>query len=156
MSRAPLALAFGLAAAASCQGLAPVEPCGEIPANGCPVGRGGTCDDLTCDALYDCAGGAWTRVQTCLQPDAGPALGGSDGGLDAGGDGACTPVHIDADGGATDCTPDLAFPDCPVQAAETCAESACLTGCSDFFLCTAPGWVDVAYCTDQGQLIVTQ
>ena len=64
-------------------------------------------------------------------------------------------------GKTTGCTPDLENPpDCPVEAALGCAESACLTGCSDFFLCkatsTGPQWIDVAYCDCDGQLLVTQ
>jgi hypothetical protein len=149
--------------AAGCQGLPPIELCGEIPTGGCPIGLGGSCTDITCTGLYDCTGGLWILVQTCPpQPDGGGAGGGgAGGGMVDGGDAgeapdACTPVHIDLTGETTDCMPDLENPDCPVEAALGCAESACLTGCSDFFLCTVNGWVDVAYCTCELQLVVTQ
>jgi hypothetical protein len=65
-------------------------------------------------------------------------------------------VHIDLTGQTTGCTPDLQNPDCPVQAAMGCAESVCLTGCGDFFLCLSSGWLDVAYCADDGGLVVTR
>jgi hypothetical protein len=61
---------------------------------------------------------------------------------------------IDKTGETTGCEPDLQSPDCPVAAAEVCAASVCLTDCTDFFLCTKDGWVDVAYCDEEGQLIV--
>jgi hypothetical protein len=157
-------LVAALVLAASCQDFPPVVLCnGAIPSGGCPVGRGGTCADLTCNALWDCVGGQWVHVQTCPMPDGGTGGGGDGGpGGDAGeGEGGhCTPVHIDTTGQTSGCTPDLAFPDCPVEAAEGCAETACLTGCSDFFLCRQDGtnadWIDVAYCTDSGELVVTQ
>jgi hypothetical protein len=177
MRRALLALALvllavpaALVASPSCQDFPPLAPCQGIPDGGCPLDRGGTCDDLDCATLYSCNDGAWSFLQACHHPDAG--TGGSpvtsDGGpiYDGGPDG-CTPVVIDTTGQTTGCTPDNAFPDCPVAAAEGCAQSACLTGCGDFFLCVSPGtgdcqdvdtpcWIDVAYCTDDGQLIVTQ
>ena len=130
-----------------------VKLCGEIPPDGCPIGRGGTCDDATCAGLYDCVDGAWRLEQTC--PGGGGGAGASSGaaGADAGPDG-CASVRIDHTGETTGCEPDLQSPDCPVVAAETCAASACLTDCVDFFLCTARGWVAVAYCDEEGQLVV--
>jgi hypothetical protein len=121
------------------------------------VGRGGTCGDQSCNALYDCVNGVWVHVQTCPAPD-----GGGGPGRDAGeGEGGpCTLVNIDTTGQTTGCTPDLALPDCPVEAAQGCSEAACLTGCSDFFLCKQVGtgrdWIDVAYCNDAGKVVVTQ
>jgi hypothetical protein len=64
------------------------------------------------------------------------------------------PIEIDRAGETTGCAPDLQHPDCPADAAETCAASACLTGCTDFFLCTGEGWIDVAYCTEDGELVL--
>ncbi|MFT3770100.1 MAG: hypothetical protein QM820_32120 [Minicystis sp.] len=140
-----------LAALAGCPTLPEAIPCSVIPAGGCPAGRGGSCDDTTCRGLYDCVDGLWVNVKLCDQPDGG--TGGSGGGPpDAG---SCTPVTIDTTGKATDCTPDLQDPDCPVEAVLGCAEMACVTGCSDFYLCTSNGWDAVAYC-DEGQLVVTQ
>lgn len=124
--------------------------CGEIPDGGCPSGRGGTCDDAACARLYDCVDGAWTVVARCDPPPSE--------GTDAGAgepDAACTPVRIDRAGEAAGCKPAVQHPDCPVEAAEACAEVACSTGCVDFFLCTSDGWTGVAYCTEQGQLVVS-
>jgi hypothetical protein len=134
--------------------------CGQIPADGCPVGRGGTCSDTACAALYDCVDGHWTRTETCSGGGGGGAAG--TGGAH-GGQGPCTPVVIDTTGQVTGCTPDLQPPDCPVEAVLGCAESVCLTGCVDFFLCTeeltdaGPDkvWSAVAYCDEvTGKLVV--
>ena len=138
-------------AATGCQGFPPVILCGEIPEGGCPKGRGGSCEDELCSALYDCVVGEWRVVETC-SPDA-DAGSGDAGPEDAGSD-ACTPVTIDHTGETTGCTPELQEPDCPVVAAETCAEHACTTGCVDFFLCTEQGWADVAFCTEEGTIEV--
>jgi hypothetical protein len=151
-----------LAAAALLGGACDDSPglllCGQIPDGGCPIGRGGTCDDDTCVALYDCVEGKWTQTQRC---DAGTGgSGGSGGGAPSGGagpgGGACTPVTLDHSGETTGCKPDLENPDCPAAAAESCVETACLTSCLDFFLCTKDGWIDVAHCDDQGVLTITQ
>jgi len=80
---------------------------------------------------------------------------GGPGVSDAAQDSSCTPVMIDHQGETTGCVPDLQEPDCPVAAAESCAETACRTGCSDFYLCTDDGWRAVAYCDEQGQIVMT-
>jgi hypothetical protein len=129
--------------------------CGEIPEDGCPVGRGGTCDDVTCGALYDCVDGKWVSTKVCDHTGGGTGGGAHDGGVPPDG-GQCTPVSIDTEGQATDCTPDLESPDCPVEAAFPCVETACLTGCVDFFLCTSMGWVDAAYCMDDGTFVIVK
>lgn len=145
---APGSIALG------CGSSGEVQLCGQIPQDGCPIGRGGTCEDATCAALYDCVEGAWTPVETCAGFSGGAGGGGGAGGLGgaggAGGANTCTPVMIDKTGETTGCEPDLQNPDCPAVAAEPCAETACLTDCSDFFLCTKDGWVDVAYCDFDG------
>ncbi|APR79381.1 Hypothetical protein A7982_04728 [Minicystis rosea] len=138
---------------AGCPTLPAPVPCGQIPSGGCPSGRGGTCDDPTCTSLYDCVDGTWVSVAVCEAPDGGAGGSGSGGGLpDAG---PCTPVEIDTTGQKQNCTPDLQDPDCPVEAALGCAEKVCLTGCADFYMCTANGWQAVAYCDEDGGLIVT-
>ena len=131
--------------------------CEEIPEGGCPTGRGGTCDDPLCNALYDCVNGVWKQTKVCEQGSGGSgggaggggAASGSGGGLDCtpgGGAGGCTPVLLDHSGEVGGCSPGLQSPDCPAAAAEGCAETACLTGCTDFFVCKADGWAAVAYC----------
>jgi hypothetical protein len=158
MARLLLALSVVLLATVNCQGLPDGTGCVNIPDDGCPLDRGGSCADPTCNALWSCTAGAWSLVQECNQPDGGAGGGsGAGGGIsDAGAsDGPCVMANINLVGQTQDCTPDLAFPDCPVSAALGCADQACLTGCSDFWLCSMAGWVDVAYCTCDGQLIVT-
>lgn len=150
-------LAFCLLLAGCSDSIAP-KLCDEIPAGGCPTGRGGTCDDPLCEALYDCLDGAWVLAETCNGNAAGsggaaPSTTGSGAGgacppgSGAGGNGGgCTPVTIDHTGEQGGCAPDLQFPDCPAAAAEQCSETACLTGCDAFYLCMQGGWTMVAYC----------
>jgi hypothetical protein len=129
--------------------------CGTIPEGGCPIGRGGSCEDVLCAALYDCVEGSWTSVQTCPEV-AGSGGGGGSGGAGAGGGQGgepCTVVEIDHSAEVAGCEPDLQHPDCPAVAAETCAETACLTDCLDFYLCMRDGWQTVAYCDERGQLV---
>lgn len=143
----PLSIALPLA----CGSLPPYIPCGQIPADGCPIGRGGSCDDPVCEALYDCVDGVWRRVEACpFGTDAG-----EDANADAGlSPDACEVLVLDHKGETTGCKPDLQNPDCPAVAAETCSSSACLTDCIDFYLCTANGWSLVAYCNEEGQIVV--
>ena len=166
--RVPLLLGVLTLPVWGCPSLTYVK-CGEIPLDGCPVQSGGSCQDPTCAVLYDCdnANGTWVSVQACTR-DGGVGTGGGGGGAPMHDAGPCTPPAIDMgpDAGISQgCTTDLESPDCPIAAAEPCAETACLTGCSDFFICSgivAPGcpvppcWVDVAYCDDSGDFIVTQ
>ncbi len=143
-----VALALG-AWLGGCGGFGPVQTCGEIPEGGCPLGRGGTCDDLYCGGLYDCVDGAWELVESC--PGGGTAVTATSSGSGAGG--GC--ITFDHSNEADGCKPDLEPPDCPVVAAETCGDP-CLTGCVDFYLCESSGWVDVGYCAESGELVVTQ
>ncbi|WP_437726534.1 hypothetical protein [Sorangium sp. So ce861] len=149
--------ALAVVAPAGCDPVAEPALCGEIPQGGCPIGRGGSCDDAACRALHDCLDGAWTEVARCDRPgepalDAGADSG--DAGAGGGEDGGCEAVALDHGGEAQGCTPALQLPDCPAEAAETCADAACRTGCIDFFLCTEEGWRGVAYCDDQGRVVV--
>lgn len=149
----PGALVLAVLALSGCGGLDPVQPCGEIPEDGCPIGRGGTCDDALCAALYDCVEGRWERVETCDNDPVGVGAGGAGVG-GQGGAGGCATELFDRSREAPSCTPDLQPPDCPAAAAESC--NPCLTGCEDFFLCQTDGWVTVAFCDEEGVLVVTQ
>lgn len=141
---------------------APLALCGEIPAGGCPIGRGGTCDDPTCTGVYDCVDGGWTALEICSANGGAGGAGGGTGGAGAGpggggagGASACDHAVIDHTPETSGCEPPLVDPDCPAVAAEApCIEDACATGCLDFFLCTQDGWVDVAYCDPEGALVV--
>jgi hypothetical protein len=131
----------------------PLQTCGEIPQDGCPSGRGGTCDDPYCAALYDCVDGDWTEVESCPDNDVGGAGG---AGAGSGQGGACTSEVFDHSAEVEGCTPDLQEPDCPSQAAEVCGGGACLTGCIDFYMCLEAGWELVGFCTEDGELEVVQ
>ncbi len=133
-----------------------VLTCGEIQTNGCPIGRGGTCEDPFCGALYDCVDGDWTLVETCE----------GFGGGGSGGRGGATTSGTGATGGgcsfmfdhteeAASCEPDLQEPDCPAGAAENTCDP-CSTGCVEFFLCTDFGWENVGFCSDVGEFENTQ
>lgn len=132
----------------------PLPLCGTIPEDGCPVGRGGTCEDPYCAALYDCVDAKWQLAETC-----GPIGGGGAGGESpvVTGTGGCSGgVMFDHTMEATDCTPDLQSPDCPAAAAEGCG-TPCLTSCLDFYLCTDAGWDLVAYCSEgDNELVIVQ
>lgn len=120
-------------------------PCGQIPANGCPLRGGGTCADPSCGVIYGCYSGVWSAVETCSNPPP------SDGGMQAD---ACPVPMFDHTGEVLGCKPDLQNPDCPVQAAEQCASSVCQSDCVDFFMCLKEGWQVVAYCDQDGQLVL--
>ena len=128
-----------------------IKTCGLIPGQGCPIGRGGTCEDETCDALYACVDGAWVKEKTCDQTSTG---GGGSGGsaMGGGGQGGCNGVTIDRTGQAEGCSPPLQEPDCPAAAAELCRP--CQTVCVDFFLCKQEGWVSVAFCDEEGNVVL--
>jgi hypothetical protein len=137
-----------------------VMTCGQIPTGGCPIGRGGTCDDSACNGLYDCVEGTWLLLTRCPGGDGGggSSAGGMGGVAGAagsgaqGGGGGCVGVTLDHTGETEGCAPELLLPDCPAVAAETC--QPCLTGCVDFFLCLEAGWTVVAYCTEDGEIVV--
>lgn len=129
-----------------------IVPCGLIPDDGCPTGRGGTCDDETCAALYDCLDGTWVLETTCEQSVGGGGAGGASMGPGAGGQGACNGVELDHTGELEACSPPLQNPDCPAAAAELCRP--CETGCVDFFMCRQDGWNAVAFCDEDGNVVV--
>jgi hypothetical protein len=149
------AVAVAASTLAACGGLGSVATCGEIPAGGCPAGRGGSCDDAACAGLYDCVDGDWTLTETCSGGDASTSTSTSAGSSTSTGAGGCAPVELDHSGEVEGCTPDLESPDCPAAAVEVCG-NPCETGCVDFFMCEEGGWQDVAYCADDGTLTVTQ
>jgi hypothetical protein len=148
----PLLFAL-LAACSSTEG---PKLCPEIPEGGCPTGRGGSCQDPVCKALYDCIEGAWQKTTTCDNNSTSSGSGGASSGGAGGsttGTGGCTPVKLDHTGETTGCMPDLQIPDCPAAAAEQCSQAACKTGCTDFFVCTAQGWTAVGYCDAKGNVV---
>lgn len=168
-----LLLALGLALAGCYPYDTSIKLCEDaVPEGGCPTGRGGTCDDPACKALYDCIDAVWKQTSTCdggaggstatggfagSTPTGGTA--GAGGSTATGGAGGCAPIALDHTGETTGCSPPLQPPDCPAVAAEQCPESACLTDCADFYLCRlemgSPAWVPVAYCDLDGVLVLS-
>jgi hypothetical protein len=146
---------------ASCQDLPNGTPCEGIPSGGCPIDRGGSCDDPDCSAIYLCDNGHWHISEVCpvRTEDGGMPDGGDAGPVSVcmGGDGGtCTPVTFDTTGQTANCSPalDATQGDCPANVAEgSCAECVCLSGCLTFLLCTTPGWVEVGYCTCDGTFV---
>lgn len=137
--------------ALGCQGFGDLAEglCGEIPLGGCPTTGGGSCLDRECEAIYRCIDGQWARTAICDQADAGGAQ--DDAGLaEAGPDGfTCGDVTVvlDEDASGT-CSEKLFYSDCPASLAASCPNSACLTGCDDFFVCSGTAWVFAAYCEE--------
>lgn len=146
-----MAVGVGLACLAGCQEFEQAPHCGPLAGGGCPSSQGGSCEDKLCDAIYTCTSSGWVLDAICDR----------DGGaMDADAQAAdapwkCTEAGVELEGSVSGCDPNELFaPDCPVQAALGCPETACLTGCSDFFQCTTDGWVAVAYCDeDTGSLV---
>jgi hypothetical protein len=103
--------------------------------------------------VYDCVDGDWREVEACTGGDGGSGGAGSTN-QSSSSTGGCTPPMFDHTGEMLNCTPDLQSPDCPIEAAEEC--NSCLTGCIDFFMCTADGWTDLAYCTEDGELVIVK
>lgn len=146
-----VALSCGLAVAAGSCTRAPLKLCGVIPEGGCPIGRGGTCDDPSCAGVYDCIDGNWTLEVACSPTGAGGNAGSSSSSSQTP-TGGCVPAQLDHTGETIGCEPDLADYDCPIAAAEAC--NPCATACVDFFICRSVGWEDVAYCTEEGELVI--
>lgn len=132
--------------AVGCGGGGDLRPCNDIPEGGCPLDRGGSCEDPACAVLYACFDGAWEEHEQCTantQTTASVSASSSTGG--------CAPFEIDRTGETSGCQPDLLEPDCPADALDTC--SPCSLGCVDFYLCLAEGWVNVAHCTEEGDVV---
>jgi hypothetical protein len=62
----------------------------------------------------------------------------------------CADASVQLEGGATGCDPnDVIAPDCPVNVLVGCPQTACLSGCVDFFQCRVEGWTLVAWCDEE-------
>ncbi len=136
----------------SCGSLGDVQPCGQIPDEGCPIGRGGSCLDLECRALYDCSEGRWVIVQTCENNGGtgGASETGNEGG--SGGGNSCETVEFDHTNEIS-CDFQLQLPECKASEAESmCQDQICNSGCEVFLMCTidVPEGVDVGMCDEEG------
>jgi hypothetical protein len=149
-ARLATAVVLGLGLVVGACGDEELRPCKSIPEGGCPLDRGGSCDDPACEMLYACFDGAWEEHERCgagtESTSASVSASSSTGG--------CTPFAIDRTGETGGCAPDLLEPDCPADALETCAP--CSLGCVDFYLCTGDGWTNVAHCSEEGDVISDQ
>lgn len=130
-----------------CRGCNERKLCSALPEGGCPLSRGGTCSDLQCSALYACMEGAWELYEQCADATSSASLSTS-------GSGGCGSVAIDVADEAEGCMPDLQPPDCPHEVLESCRP--CGAECIDFYACTRSGWLDVAYCTEAGNVVVVR
>jgi hypothetical protein len=122
------------------------QPCTNIPAGGCPLGHGVSCEDPACLAIYACReNDVWELRAPCPGRDAGgptdafvPETSSS---IDA---------SIDAPPGAfggPGCG-DLMEPDCALGIALACGPTCC--GCEDLFVCENGGWELWGTCGDAG------
>jgi hypothetical protein len=146
-------LALAALACGSCQGFEDAPNCGTVPAGGCPNWRGGSCDDKACARIYGCTTRGWAVEEVC-EREGGVDDAGADGESEA--DASMCGDSIAMPDGLTDnCDPNaMQLPDCPINAALGCPSAACLTGCSDFFVCRVDGWSAAAYCDEEtGTLI---
>lgn len=118
------------------------RPCSNIPPGGCPLARGVSCADPSCDAVYACgANNVWELQHRCAR-DSGVRSDDLDP-VDAGVDGREAPeldASIDAPRGAFggDGCPSLQGPDCPLGLALTCARGCC--DCEDLYVCEDGAW----------------
>jgi hypothetical protein len=140
------ALAIFAIAVASCDDGPTVQPCTDIPAGGCPLARGVSCEDPACEAIYACRpGNQWELQGTCPPVDAGPPF-------DANVPEAEPPPVYDA---AIDAPPGahggpgcglLQTPDCSLGFGLACPSGCC--GCEDLFVCENGGWTFWGTCLD--------
>ncbi len=126
------------------------QPCSDIPAGGCPIARGVSCFDPTCEAVYACrAGNRWELVERCPPQDASarPAF-------DASGEDSGTEPPFDA---SVDAPPgayggpgclSLQSPDCSVGLVLSCGADCC--DCEDLYVCEGGGWNLWGYCSPDG------
>lgn len=134
----------------ACTGGAPIVACVDIPAGGCPAqGGADVCEDVTCNAVYDCDNGHWVLQQTCpTHADAGAV----DGSVVAHDAATARDAAIDAPPGAfggPGCV-DLQPPDCSLGTALVCGGASDCCGCQDLFVCADGGWYAWGECVDGG------
>lgn len=144
-----VAIGLVLGAAAACSDDLPIaRPCTNIPPGGCPIARGVSCDDPSCEAVYACrAGDVWELEKTCPPREGGTR---GDGGVDPGDARAPIDASFDAPPGAfggPGCS-ELAVPDCALGLALACGAGCC--GCEDLFVCREGGWDLWGSCGDGG------
>jgi len=114
------------------------QECSNIPQGGCPIARGVSCQDPTCERVYACReGNVWELVAPCPARDATPS--GKDAGAPDTGGGF--DASIDAPPGAfggPGCA-GLQPPDCSLGLALACGSGCC--ECEDLFVCENGAWL---------------
>jgi len=133
---------LAVAATPSCAEEATAQACTNVPAGGCPLSRGVSCEDPTCAAVYACRdGNVWELDRTCPPREAGAPVDAGEASDAA--DAAPNPPR-DA---STDAPPGayggpgcdvLQLPDCSLGLALACPSGCC--GCEDLFVCESGGW----------------
>ncbi len=142
-------LGLVVTAASACSDDLPIAaPCTNIPQGGCPVARGVSCDDPSCEAVYACRpGDVWELEKACPAREGGARVDGAVASSDAG---APFDAAIDAPPGAfggPGCS-SLVLPDCALGLALACGADCC--GCEDLFVCREGGWDLWGSCGDGG------
>lgn len=144
----PLAVLLAVSLVTACDDVGPDHPCTDVPAGGCPLAHGVSCEDPACEAVYACLpGNEWELRERCP-----PRPPGAEGGAtpDAESGAPSFDAAVDAPPGAyggPGCAP-LLEPDCPLGVALACGGSCC--GCEDLFVCANGGWDYWGSCTTDG------
>ncbi len=140
---------FTLAFFATCDDGSVANPCSDIPARGCPLARGVSCSDPTCEAVYACRpNNVWELLERCPARDAADPSP-----RDAAIEAAPSPsfdASIDAPPGAfggPGCAA-LQAPDCSLGLALSCGAGCC--GCEDLYVCDDSAWSSWGTCDDAG------
>lgn len=148
MKRALVVAALGIVALAfACHDDETFVACASIPAGGCPLNHGVSCEDPTCQAAYACIDREWQLDHVCPGYE-----GGAPTPVDAGSDVIEASTIRDADPdappgayGGPGCGP-LEIPDCMLGTALSCPSGCC--DCEDLFLCQNGGWEIYGSCKD--------
>lgn len=143
---------FLLFTALACEEPLQRYPCGVLPdPSACPASRGGSCEDRSCSALYECKANSWVFVETCAQKESGGA--GGVGGTGQAGN-SLAGASLCEVSNSTECSA-LQLPDCDESLLKTCTpDEVCELGCEGFLRCEGGEWSVsyVAYCNEEGEV----
>ncbi len=144
-----VAFVFG---AGACEDGPVPEPCTNVPEGGCPLARGLSCMDPTCEAVYLCRpNNVWELYEHCPPHDASAPRATVDA-TDTREASSIVDASIDAPPGAfggPGCT-SLQSPECALGVALGCGAGCC--GCEDLFVCENGGWTLWGVCGDAGPI----
>jgi len=135
---------------AACEDGATPRECTDIPQGGCPLARGVSCQDLTCQAVYLCRpNNVWELHEYCPARD-GEAPREASVPEEAAPPPPSFDASIDAPPGAyggPGCQP-LQSPECSLGLGLSCGAGCC--GCEDLYICENGGWSLWGVCGDGG------